>query len=346
MRPPKLDPRFHPAIAAAAVALVALLVYANSLANGFAYDDHFIIVTREAVHGLSNFPGLLTIEYWPPEFESGLYRPLSLLSFATDWTIWNGRPFGFHLTNMLIHAAVASLLTLLLLRFFPWWGALAGGLVFAVHSVHTEAVTNVVGRAELLTALFTVTACLIYVHAVRRDRISAAAIAAVAVVYALAGFSKEVGIVLPALLLVTDLPLAAAGRVGNLKQYVRMRLPLFAALTLVLVFLLAARWAVLGAAVHSVPDRIFTPDGSFPTRLFTMAGVWPKYFELLLFPVDLSADYSPAVILPASRLTPAGAAGFLLVLAMLALAVVTFRRRRSSAWRSPGAPLPCCRCPT
>ena len=42
VRPAKLDPRFHPAIAAAAVALVALLVYANSLANGFAYDDHFV----------------------------------------------------------------------------------------------------------------------------------------------------------------------------------------------------------------------------------------------------------------------------------------------------------------
>ncbi len=57
-----------------------------------------------------------------------------------------------------------------------------------------------------------------------------------------------------------------------------------------------------------------------------MARVWPLYFELLFFPLELSADYSPAVILPATGLTLMGAVGLVLVGGGLALAVVTFRR--------------------
>jgi tetratricopeptide (TPR) repeat protein len=315
-------------LAVGGAALLAVLVYANSLANGFAYDDVWIIQNRGLVHDLWRLPELLTTDYWPDRFGSGLYRPLTLLTFAIDWWLWGGDPLGFHLVNILLHAAVTAGLAALLLRLFPWWAALAGGAVYAVHPVHTEAVANVVGRAELLTAFFMISACLIYVDKVgREDRFGRARMAAIAVLYVLAMLSKELGVVLPALLLTLDIPKLARGGVGQLRAYARTRAPLILTLAAVLLTYLGVRWLVLGAPVESVPDRVFIPDASIATRFFTMARVWPRYFHLLFFPTDLSADYSPAVILPASRLTPTGVLGIGLVALTALLAVLALRRR-------------------
>jgi tetratricopeptide (TPR) repeat protein len=321
------DPKRTRIFMVVCVALASVLVYANSLGNEFAYDDVVIIQSRETAHGVGNIPVLVTEAYWVQDYlPGGIYRPLTMANFALDWTIWNGGAFGFHLLNVVLHAVVSSLVVLFLLLFFPWWAALAGGLVFAVHPIHTEAVANIVGRAEMLTALFVLTACILYIRAMRDGRISAGAIVAIAACYALASFSKEVAVVLPGLLLATDLPLWSRGQAGSFKSYVRTRIPLFAVLTGVLLLVFAARWAVLGAAVESVPHLTFALDDSFTTRLFTMARVWPRYFELLAFPLELSADYSPALILPVEGLTPLGALGFLLLFASLAIAALTFRR--------------------
>jgi tetratricopeptide (TPR) repeat protein len=315
-------------LAVGGAALLAVLVYANSLANGFAYDDVWIIQNRDLVHSFGRLPELLTTDYWPDRFGSGLYRPLTLLTYAIDWQLWGGDPLGFHLVNILLHAAVAGALTALLLRLFPWWGALVGGAVFAVHPVHTEAVANVVGRAELLTALFMISACLIYLDKLRsEDRLGLARTATIAALYVLSMLSKELGVVLPALLLILDIPKLARGGAGQLRAYARSRAPIVITLTAVLLTYLGARWLVLGAPVESVPDRVFIPDASFATRFFTMARVWPRYFHLLFFPTELSADYSPAVILPASQLTPTAVLGIGLVALTGLLAVLGFRRR-------------------
>lgn len=320
------------ALVVVGAALVAIVVFANSLANGFAYDDVWIIQNRDLVHGLGNLHRLLTTDYWSDRLGSGLYRPLTLLTFAIDWQLWSGAPLGFHLLNVLLHAAVTAALTAVLLRFFPWWAALLGGIVFAVHPIHTEAVANVVGRAELLSALAVLLACLIYVEPPGRERrLGGGKVAAIAALYALAILSKESGVVLPALLLSLDLPRLARGGVRWFDVYARSRAPLIAALIAVLVAYFMARWLVLGSPLENVPDWVFAPDAGFRTRFFTMVRVWPQYFQLLFFPTELSADYSPAVILPVARLTLVGALGIGLVVITAALAVASFRRHATVA---------------
>jgi hypothetical protein len=72
-----------------------------------------------------------------------------------DYALWGLRPVGYHLTNLILHAANTVWVWWLLrcYRAAPWLALLAA-LVFAVHPVHTEAVANVVGRAELLGMCF------------------------------------------------------------------------------------------------------------------------------------------------------------------------------------------------
>ncbi len=66
-------------------AVAAIVLYAHSLGNGFAFDDYYMVQTNEAVHSFDDLPGMFTREYWATEIGAGLYRPLTLLSFAIDW---------------------------------------------------------------------------------------------------------------------------------------------------------------------------------------------------------------------------------------------------------------------
>ena len=140
--------------AALLVLFVAVAAYANSVLNGFAYDDNTIIVGRSVV-AEGGVVEVLTSAYWPQAVSgAGLYRPVTLSSFALEWRLWNGHPAGFHLVNLAVHTAVSLVVFLLILPLSATLPALVGGALFAAHPVHSEAVANVVGRSELYSALF------------------------------------------------------------------------------------------------------------------------------------------------------------------------------------------------
>src|SRR4029077_19042569 len=116
----------------------------------------------------------------------GLYRPVTILSYAIDWTISGGRPGWFHIMNALWHGLAAVLFVLVVARWLPPVPAAGAGLVFAWHPLHVEAVASLVGRAELLVAVGILGAGL----AARRGRWTRAVRCA-----AVAMFSKEHGVV-------------------------------------------------------------------------------------------------------------------------------------------------------
>src|SRR5439155_950465 len=85
-----------------------------------------------------------------------MYRPLVIAGFALDWLL--GSTAWFHTVNLAWHAAASVAVAALARRWTDSTGALVAGLLFAVHPLHVEAVANVVGRAELMAALFTLLA--------------------------------------------------------------------------------------------------------------------------------------------------------------------------------------------
>jgi tetratricopeptide (TPR) repeat protein len=323
-------------IARIVVAATAIVVYANSLLNGFALDDVFIVQNNARVHQLAHQGAIWLTPYWPGYgTQLGLYRPLTIFSFAIEWAVGGGAPWVFHGVNILLHALVSLLVLALLGRIVARPAALAGALLFAVHPLHTEAVANIVGQAELLAAAAVIGACVLYAaRPLDATRPDARRGIAILVIFALGMLAKEGAVVLPGLLVALD---AAQGRLGRTREhagrYVRRALPFMAAIVLVVIAYLALRVHVLGsiAGVDAAPNLQFLRG---QPRLLSALRAWPEYLRLLFFPIDLSADYSPGVILPVTGLTPMALLGAFILLVTIALALMTPVRRAglAAAW--------------
>ena len=86
---------------------------------------------------------------------TGSFRPFTSLSFYVQHQASGLDPFAYHLVNLLLHLLCSLLLTLLAYYhlFKKTLFATMTGLIFAVHAIHTEAVSNITGRAEIFAAI-------------------------------------------------------------------------------------------------------------------------------------------------------------------------------------------------
>jgi len=94
------------------------------------------------------------------------YRPLCVLTFRLNYLLSGLDPFSYHLTNVLLHAAVTAVYVLTVRKAVancPPDVLLGSGLLFAVHPIHSEAVAGVVGRADVLACLFFLLALYLYI---------------------------------------------------------------------------------------------------------------------------------------------------------------------------------------
>ena len=189
---------------------------------------------------------------------------------------------------------------LLLLHFAPPALAALGGLVFAVHPLHVEAVANVVGRGELLAAIFVLTACLVHLKEPGGTAWRGSRWAGLVVLYIAGLGSKEMAVTLPGLLVL--LTCAQIGWSKGLMKSAR-EWPLYVLFTSALGTYLVVRGYVLGSVLGELPAP-YLGDLSTAQRLLTAVSVWPEYLRLLVFPLDLVVEYGPAVLLPARSIDP------------------------------------------
>jgi len=308
----------------AAAALLAAGAYAMSAGFQFVYDDVHIIQNKTLLHSLANWREILRTTWWG----HSLYRPFTELSFALDWSLSQGDPRWFHVVNLLIHAAVSALVYVLARGGLSPLGASAAALLFAVHPVHVEAVANVVGRAELWAALFTLVAALAYRAdarlAARQDRSWRRGLASVGTLVAvLLGLaSKETAFATPGVLLLVDW--WEGRRTGEgAACTLRHHWVLWAATVALSLEWLWIRAGVLGELAGDHPAAGLEGEGLLG-RAVVMAPVVLQYARLLFFPARLSADYSPNFLRLPEGLTVSVAAGFTLAAAALVLA---FRAR-------------------
>jgi hypothetical protein len=335
----------HIAIAVAALALAAS---ATSLVNDFTYDDRVIIVENPRAHSLGEAAKAAGQTYWPQRNGAALYRPVTIALFALEWSTGGGSPRFFHVVSValyvLVSVGVFSLLLILAAAITSRQAAAANpgaasttqsflqpklfgiaiaAALFAVHPLHVEAVGNVVGQSELVAALALVGGLAIYLVRRLSGELGAAAIASVVVLYLIACLTKEHAVVLPALVIAAELTVLR--RAGE-PLFSRRRLLPVVTLGIAGVLYLVVRASVVDSVSGEIP-HLAMRDASFSDRAFTMLRVVPEWFRLLFWPARLSADYSPREIELVRSMTPTAISGLLLIVAALALTVITWRRR-------------------
>ncbi|XP_063967470.1 protein O-mannosyl-transferase TMTC4-like [Lytechinus pictus] len=172
------------------VALLSIGTYWNSRKGDFVFDDLEAIIKNQDVKPETPLLKLFQHDFWGRDIElkesHKSYRPLTVLTFRINYYLAGGlHPWGFHLVNILLHATVSVLVlpvssTLLAVvtdagkgvegRFMECPRAsLLCAILFAIHPIHTENVAGIVGRADLLCALFFFMSFLAYSNVCKND---------------------------------------------------------------------------------------------------------------------------------------------------------------------------------
>ena len=300
-----------------AVVACALVPYLPALWNGFAMDDLYIIVWNPLVHSLQGVWGAFGAPYWPPDLGGQMYRPLPVASFALDWSLARGHPLLFHAVNLVWHAAVSVTVVMLARRWANWTAALVAGLLFAVHPVHVEAVANVIGLGELMAAAGVCIA--VYAAVIRQNVLwSGAALLA-------ALLSKENAIVAPALIIwawIVGPPLVPRPSSRRMLAFVTSWIVIAGG------FLL-----VRGVVLHpyerlNATAPVFLGETALAGR-FTAVAALRDIGRLLVFPLTLRVDYSPAErTIVRSLLDMRFAIGLACLALFIGLVMLAWRRKR------------------
>jgi len=253
------------------VFLAAVLAQGWILGGGFLADDWGLIATMTDQGAPDVAGGLRQLAQPVPHVDAPLpedmypkfWRPMWWLSFAVDFALWGARPFGFLLTNLLLHAGACVLLALLALRLgLSDRAAMAVGVLFALHPTHHEAVGWIAARCGLMATAGVLACVLLGLEARRRPALAVAS--AAALLFGL--LSKESAIVGVPLLVAA---MAACGE---------RRWSVLGAPAAVFGLWLLARRAMLGVWTGGYGSAAFEPGSG------DMARAWMQRLGVLLGP--------------------------------------------------------------
>jgi 4-amino-4-deoxy-L-arabinose transferase-like glycosyltransferase len=169
--------------------VVSLAVYFNALFGGFVCDDKAQVVDNPWIRDIGNIPTIFSKGVWlfqPSQITSNFYRPLMHVVYMINYHVFGLKPWGFHLVNILFHAANSVMVFIIAARLFgrssisrvaeesrnnppaqqlnfspsrftihgSLFPAFVAALLFALHPVHTEAVTWIAGLPDVAFTFF------------------------------------------------------------------------------------------------------------------------------------------------------------------------------------------------
>lgn len=306
------------------IPVAALLVYWNSLRGGFVWDDRFLIVDNPRVQSFARLTELVTHDYVfvaETDLSYGYFRPLASLSLALDYAFWGTEPFGYHLTNVLLHSACSLLVCLLALglgtgRPVAW----VAGLLFAVHPIHTESVAWIAGRTDVLCFLFAGASLGLFL-ASGKARASGARrlwLTASLLCFALALLAKEMAAVVPLWISAIAAWRSADGRLRErLSHGLRAALPWLA---------VVCAYALLRFVVLDVEPPDAPPEHSLARAVASAPSTMLRYLGWLVVPSELSAYVQNPYV---TRLADPRLLGSLVALGLLTALFLRLSRARA-----------------
>lgn len=260
---------------------ITFLVYFNSFGNAFVWDDLNNVVNNSQL----NMPLELKDVFSKPV--GRYFRPIPYLTICIDFWLWGKGPFGFHLTNFVFHlfnVILVFYLTENIMRSVDGCGmnesknvkqiSFIAALLFAVHPVHTEAVSYIAGRSDPICSFFLLVSFPLYlsfVNITSRKRIVYFSLSLI--LFMLALLSKEIAVMYPILIVFYDLCFVKSHYIKRIKRI----MPFIGIVTCFMVFkYYFATWQ--------------TADFSF-SGLYQMPKIFLYYFRLLVFPFNLHMQH-------------------------------------------------------
>jgi hypothetical protein len=250
------------------IIILGTVVYANTFKNSFVWDDKFLITNNEYIKDWSHIQEIFKINLFHSAIREGnFYRPIQSLSLMFDYSLWRLNPFGYHLTNLLLHILNAILIYFLIeIISRNKKISLITSLLFLVHPIHTEAVTYISGRALL--------AFYLYIRSITLKR-STPYLGSL-LFFLLALLSKEIALIFPLILFLYDCCFSKPSR----PKY--RHLPFL----IILGVYLFVRFFLLDSLIR----LSITGKGSLYLRLLTMPKVIISYLRLLFLPLNLHME--------------------------------------------------------
>ena len=312
------------------VVLVSLIVYSNSLSNGFVFDDFGVIVENKYIkHPGQYLSSLFNQSYFKIAGLEASYRPVSSLSYFLIYTIAGLDPFFYHLASLILHTINVVLvywLANLILK--NQLGALLAGLLFACHPALTEAVNCIDFNDDPLAALFFLLSLVFYIQLkgqAVRSNLGGYSLALIC--YFLGLMSKEMAITLPALIVLYDVVLRDDQQdplsIKDLLTTLKKRAYYYSGFLAVSLVYLSIRFFILNNSSRYLQSS----HGNLAERILYLPGHIFNFIKLAIFPVNLTADYMFSY--PDSFFNGSNLLGFVVVLGLAGLSFFVYRHSKA-----------------
>ena len=300
-----------PALKAVALILPAAIAYALCLYAPFHLADKKALLGVTALHQPWNIYAIINFDPYLP-------RPLFHFSLALDWWLWNGHPWGFHLTNLMMHLAAVLL----------FWGvvgkylentdggtsiAFSTALLFSIHPILTESVTYIWGGSGVMSAVFILLSALLYLQARDKNRIQPIWILMSFIAFAAAMASKETSAILPAILVAIEI---SDRKSESTRNAVARTLPF---LLLVVAFII---WRHI-----EYGKVLFYSDGSYFSHLLRQTRIAAEYLRLMSWPFGISVIHFVPDSYPLTQVSIS-----FLFIAGIATGAILSLRRQPAVW--------------
>lgn len=299
--------------------IVTLLTYLPSFWNQFVWDDEQFIYKNQYVLNFQVDKIFSQNTIAGAGQQSDYFRPLTTLSFAIDHAIWGLTPFGFHLTNTLLHIGAGIFLYLILteLRLSEKKNKLNSdlsfwiSLIFLIHPIQTEAVVYMNSRGDSLFAFLGMTSLYLFTLIFRKEKLKALNLdinkfeLAISSLFLYFGtiLSKEIGIMVTGLFFLIFLVQLIKMHQFKWKKYMYfIKSQLSAFITTLASFAVAVFYMILRSTIWNFGDTYNLYHGqneytsSLLIRLLTFSKINFIYFKLLLFPYPLHMERDTALV--------------------------------------------------
>ncbi|MDP1853346.1 MAG: tetratricopeptide repeat protein [Candidatus Omnitrophota bacterium] len=330
------------------IILSGLLAYANSFSNGFIWDDEVLILGNGLIKNISNFNKIITQELMD-KTATNYYRPLQVFSFMLDYHFWKLNPFGYHLHNFLLHILNAILIYVLVSSimyqvsskaFVDKQSAIRNpqsaiiplftALLWVVHPAHTESVSYISGRADLLSGFFLLSAMILYLSnqkpvipfraQARNQKTETFGVFYLLSIFCfiLALFSKEMSIIFPLALICYEYFFRENEK---LSSRVKRILPFL----IIVIFYIFLRLTILNFAAIPIWKKasLYSPNNII--RFFSFLKGAALYLGLTVMPVNLHME---RFIVPAKAIFDIDVLVFMLIFVVFLFIVRRLRQEK------------------